>query len=222
MKSILSVLAAFMMLAFGAPLSAQTTGDIIRDAVFTEVEKRVIQDYFGKKVNTQGATKEDDEDDRDDTKDDDDDGDKKGKDKKKKNKGKSKSKNKGKSGQMPPGLAKRDNLPPGLQKQLEKNGTLPPGLAKRDLPADLKSKLPRRPSSQEVAEVDGNVVLMDKATGVILDVLKDVVRGKAGGGADTGSGSRPSSQPGPQSDAQPDNRDIISKILDSLFGGGNG
>ncbi len=35
---------------------------------------------------------------------------------------------------LPPGLAKREQLPPGLQKQLEKNGTLPPGLQKRVQP----------------------------------------------------------------------------------------
>src|SRR5215470_14934501 len=29
---------------------------------------------------------------------------------------------------LPPGLAKRDRLPPGLEKQLVRNGTLPPGL----------------------------------------------------------------------------------------------
>ena len=35
---------------------------------------------------------------------------------------------------LPPGLAKREQLPPGLQKQLERNGTLPPGLEKRVQP----------------------------------------------------------------------------------------
>jgi hypothetical protein len=32
---------------------------------------------------------------------------------------------------LPPGLAKRDRLPPGQERQLERNGTLPPGLQKR-------------------------------------------------------------------------------------------
>jgi hypothetical protein len=32
---------------------------------------------------------------------------------------------------LPPGLAKREELPPGLEMQVEKNGSLPPGLAKR-------------------------------------------------------------------------------------------
>ena len=32
---------------------------------------------------------------------------------------------------LPPGLAKRGDLPPGLEKQLRRNGTLPPGLQKK-------------------------------------------------------------------------------------------
>ncbi len=32
---------------------------------------------------------------------------------------------------LPPGLAKKDHLPPGLQKHLWKRGSLPPGLQKR-------------------------------------------------------------------------------------------
>src|SRR5215475_5454143 len=32
---------------------------------------------------------------------------------------------------LPPGLAKKDRLPPGLERQLMRNGTLPPGLQKR-------------------------------------------------------------------------------------------
>ena len=36
---------------------------------------------------------------------------------------------------LPPGLAKRDQLPPGLQKHLWKHGSLPPGLQKKVGPA---------------------------------------------------------------------------------------
>jgi hypothetical protein len=32
---------------------------------------------------------------------------------------------------LPPGLAKRDQLPPGLERQLRVRGTLPPGSARR-------------------------------------------------------------------------------------------
>ncbi len=38
---------------------------------------------------------------------------------------------------LPPGLAKRNNLPPGLQKHLWKHGSLPPGLQKRIGPGPM-------------------------------------------------------------------------------------
>lgn len=80
------------------------------------------------------------------------------------------------SGQgLPPGLAKREQLPPGLQKHIERDGTLPPGLAKRGLPNDLLSRLPRRPAGQDYRVVGDDVVLIDTATRVILDVMKGVL-----------------------------------------------
>ena len=36
------------------------------------------------------------------------------------------------SGHLPPGLAKREQLPPGLERQLRVRGTLPPGLRKNE------------------------------------------------------------------------------------------
>jgi len=85
--------------------------------------------------------------------------------------------------QMPPGLAKRDELPPGLARQLTERGTLPPGLAKRDLPADLAGKLPKRGKTSRVI-VDDDVVLIDNATERVLDVIGDIVRD----GADRATG----------------------------------
>jgi hypothetical protein len=76
---------------------------------------------------------------------------------------------------LPPGLAKKESLPPGLAKQLEKNGTLPPGLAKRSLPEGLEKKLPPTSKGQERIIVGGDVVLLEKATGKILDIVRDVV-----------------------------------------------
>src|SRR5207302_1565893 len=37
-------------------------------------------------------------------------------------------------GSLPPGLAKKNHLPPGLERQLQRNGTLPPGLQRRVQP----------------------------------------------------------------------------------------
>lgn len=82
---------------------------------------------------------------------------------------------KGKGATMPPGLAKRDALPPGLEKHVERHGTLPPGLAKRDLPADLEDLLPRRRKGLVRKIVGEDVVLLEEATGLVLDVLEGVL-----------------------------------------------
>jgi hypothetical protein len=80
---------------------------------------------------------------------------------------------KGKKGKgLPPGLAKRDSLPPGLAMQLQRNGTLPPGLAKRALPADLESQLPpvKKGYQRSILE-DLTIVLIEEATGRIADII---------------------------------------------------
>jgi len=85
-------------------------------------------------------------------------------------------KGKGKNKQLPPGLAKKEKLPPGLQKQIERGGTLPPGLAKRQLPDDLEDRLGPPAAGTERVIVDTDVILIEKGTEVILDVIKDVLR----------------------------------------------
>lgn len=82
------------------------------------------------------------------------------------------SKHGGKDQKMPPGLAKRDQLPPGLAKR----DTLPPGLAKRDLPSDLERRLSRLPGGYSRKSVGSDIVLIEEATGVILDILKGAAR----------------------------------------------
>jgi hypothetical protein len=86
---------------------------------------------------------------------------------------------KGQKSGLPPGLAKRDRLPPGLQKQLDRNGSLPPGLDRRALPADLENRLPDRADSERVI-VGTDVILIEKGTDLVLDVIRDVVRQKTG------------------------------------------
>ncbi|MBO9508951.1 hypothetical protein [Thalassospira sp. A3_1] len=69
----------------------------------------------------------------------------------------------------------KNGLPPGIAMKLERGGTLPPGIAKRDLPADLRSRLPYR--SDAIRQIVGSdVVLIEKGTDIILDVIRDVVR----------------------------------------------
>jgi hypothetical protein len=79
---------------------------------------------------------------------------------------------------LPPGLAKRGGkLPPGLQKHLDKNGTLPPGLQKRlqPLPTDLDGRLPRLPDYWERVILDRNVILLDRRSNRILDIIENII-----------------------------------------------
>jgi hypothetical protein len=78
---------------------------------------------------------------------------------------------------LPPGLAKKGKLPPGLQKHLDKNGKLPPGLQKRlePLPRDLEVRLPRLPEYWERVILQEHVVLVDRRTQQILDIIENVV-----------------------------------------------
>lgn len=113
--------------------SVTQPSDVV-DIVFSEVERRVIEDYFGVPTTHGGG---------------------------------------GGTG-LPPGLAKRGQLPPGLAKR----DHLPPGLAKRHLPSDLDHRLglPRHGTQRYI--VGNDVLLIEAATGVVLDILHDVVTGK--------------------------------------------
>jgi hypothetical protein len=80
---------------------------------------------------------------------------------------------------LPPGLAKRNgDLPPGLQKHLAKNGTLPPGLQKRltPFPQDLERRLPRLPDIYRRGSIGSSVVIIDRRTQRILDVIDAIIR----------------------------------------------
>jgi hypothetical protein len=79
---------------------------------------------------------------------------------------------------LPPGLAKRGGkLPPGLQKHLDKNGTLPPGLQKRlePLPQELTLRLPGLPGYWERVILERDVILIDRRTNRILDIIENVI-----------------------------------------------
>src|SRR5215475_6392459 len=79
---------------------------------------------------------------------------------------------------LPPGLAKRGGkLPPGLQKHLDKNGTLPPGLQKRlqPLPQDLNTRLPGLPDYWERVILERDVILVDRRTNRILDIIENII-----------------------------------------------
>jgi hypothetical protein len=147
------LIGAGMLLAALAP-AAQA--DKVLDAVFSEVERRLIYEYYQRHgaYDTSGHVDY--------------------RDKPGKGKGKGKmGKDQGKHVGLPPGLAKRKHLPPGLAKRSQ----LPPGLAKRNLPTDLNRQLPPVKVGYERAIVDDSVVLVHIATGMVLDILTNAVSG---------------------------------------------
>ncbi len=75
---------------------------------------------------------------------------------------------------LPPGLAKKDRLPPGLEKQLYKRGTLPPGLQKRcqPLPVVVERQMRVLPTGYRRVVVGGNVIIMNEKTALIYDVVR--------------------------------------------------
>lgn len=152
MPRLLAVLAAAIYLL--APSSGALADDAVLLAqndtltakVFSSLERRVIREMLG----AAGVQ---------------DSGDKRGK------RGK---KAKGSKG-GPPGLTRRGSLPPGLQRQLERNGRLPPGLEKKAFPADLRYRLPAPLQGTERLIIGNDAVLIDRATNVILDIMRDVI-----------------------------------------------
>ena len=165
--NILAILALALTVLLPAvhPAAAQTSGVTSADdrvgQIFSDLGKRIIREVLAET----GLT--DDEDDESGE----DDGDRRKAGKTGKGAGKG-----GRNG-LPPGLAKRDSLPPGLQKLLDRNGRLPPGLDRRALPEDLEKRLPARTDTERVI-VDNDVVLIEKGTDLVLDVIRDVVRDK--------------------------------------------
>ncbi len=70
----------------------------------------------------------------------------------------------------PPGLAKRESLPPGLGKR----DRLPPGLQARGLPGDLVAQLSPVPAGYVRLVVGADVVLMNRNTRVMVDVIHGI------------------------------------------------
>ena len=74
---------------------------------------------------------------------------------------------------LPPGLAKRDRLPPGLERQLVVRGTLPPGLRRQmhPCPVEVERHLPPPPPGYMHTVIGGHVVLVNRRTFFVLDVF---------------------------------------------------
>jgi len=80
------------------------------------------------------------------------------------------------SGSLPPGLAKREALPPGLQKQLHENGELPPGLQKRlvPVPTVLVHRLPVVPSYYHRYFAGDDLLVIDTRTNRLIAIIPNV------------------------------------------------
>ena len=153
-----------------APIQSAQAGQVdASDIIFKEVEKRLIEEYYASR---RASDTEDDESYQRLHKKHHGKGGKHGQ----KHHGKHK---KGKHGKHAKGgrahgqgkHPKHHGLPPGLAKRKR----LPPGLAKRDLPPELNDVLPSPSQGTERVVIDNNVVLIQKATGIVLDILLDAI-----------------------------------------------
>ena len=74
---------------------------------------------------------------------------------------------------LPPGLAKKDRLPPGLERQLIVRGTLPPGLRREmhPCPVEVVRYLPPPPPGYMHTVIGGHIVLVNRKTFFVLDVF---------------------------------------------------
>ena len=81
------------------------------------------------------------------------------------------------SSNLPPGLAKRGGqLPPGLEKQLQRNGQLPPGLQKKvqPFPVELERRLPPLPTNYARVCIGGRGLIVDAQFNIvdIIDIFR--------------------------------------------------
>lgn len=75
---------------------------------------------------------------------------------------------------LPPGLAKKNKLPPGIQKQLVRHAQLPPGLQYQRLPYELERRMSRLPDGYLRILIGGSIVLFNERTRLIFDVMHDL------------------------------------------------
>lgn len=141
-------------------------------AVYSEVERRVIRDYYNEKYGSIDGQRE--------HRDRDWDGDRHRDDRY----GKKHQKSKKHKGKHHRGHGNPQGLPPGIAKKLARGGSLPPGIAKKHLPMDLESRLPPVRDGYERMEVDGRVLLIEAATNTIVDIIRRAELLEAGTKAD--------------------------------------
>jgi hypothetical protein len=67
-------------------------------------------------------------------------------------------------------------LPPGIARKVARGGSLPPGIAKRYLPQGLLGQLSPLDPRYGRMVVGSDVLMVELATGVILDILRGAAR----------------------------------------------
>ena len=79
---------------------------------------------------------------------------------------------------LPPGLAKRETLPPGLRQQLRERGALPPGLQKHlvPVPGPLVTRLPAVPPYYDRYFAGEDLIVVDTRTNRVVAILRDIWR----------------------------------------------
>jgi hypothetical protein len=81
-------------------------------------------------------------------------------------------------GSLPPGLAKRRALPPGLRNQVQEKGTLPPGLRRHlvPVPPRLLARFPPAPRYYQRYFAGDDLIVIDTRTNRIAAIIRDVWR----------------------------------------------
>lgn len=81
-------------------------------------------------------------------------------------------------GNLPPGLAKRKMLPPGLARQLRENGELPPGLQTyfTPIPQEVDVRFPALPAYYHRHFAGNDFVVVDTRSNRIVLLIRDLLR----------------------------------------------
>ncbi len=143
------IAAAVAMVPLAAvPAQEATQTEKVLGRVFSDIERQVIEEYY----RNRGKVKRGEH----------------GDNRHAAGRGHKKNKNKYAAGRGSGGRG----LPPGLEMQLHRYGRLPPGLEKRTLPDGLLARLGKRHGTERQL-VGSDVLLVDTATGIILDILRN-------------------------------------------------
>lgn len=80
-------------------------------------------------------------------------------------------------GNLPPGLAKRRALPPGLRQQLREKGALPPGLREyyTPVPADWNARFPAIPVYYTRYFVGRDLIIIDTRNDTLVSLIRDLL-----------------------------------------------